>query len=77
MNREDKEEVVLRGMWKTIEALHNSLTTTSQILERFFDITPPEHRAEAARMLDGYNRMMKSCDELIAPIREVMNRESH
>jgi hypothetical protein len=66
------DEVIIDGMWQTIKVLHNALVSTSPTMEWFFDFSPAEHRLKAAEMMDAFNATLKSCDELVAPIRAIM-----
>lgn len=68
----NQDEVVMNGMWDVIKGLHNALVSTSATVEWFFDVTPPEHRLKAAERVDVFNQMLRSCDELLAPMREIM-----
>lgn len=68
----EQHEVVLEGMWQTIKALHAALTETGRTLELFFDRMPPEHRVRAAEAMDVVNEGLKSCDELVEPMRKIM-----
>ena len=68
-------DTIIKGMWKIIAAQHQVMQTTATMVEWFFDVTPIEHRLEAAKKMDAYVATMKSCDELIAPVRKIMEEE--
>jgi hypothetical protein len=59
-------------MWHTIKILHSALTATAPTVDWFFDVTPPEYRLKAAERVDTFSAMLKSCDELVAPMRKIM-----
>jgi hypothetical protein len=44
-------------------------------VEWFFDIAPPEHELKAAERLDAFHATLRACDELVAPIRKIMEEE--
>ena len=71
----EDRDVIFAGFWKTIKAMHDSMQTTAQMVEWFYDVTPDEHKLAAAQRMDAFNKMLKSCDELIAPIRKIMEDE--
>jgi hypothetical protein len=68
----DRDQVVLDGMWGVIKVLHKSLAATSPTVEWFFDVTPLEHKLKAAERVDAFNATLRACDELVAPIRKIM-----
>jgi hypothetical protein len=69
---EEHDRVVMNGLWQTIKVLHNALVSTAPTVDWFFDVTPPEHRLKAAERVDTFSAMLKSCDELVAPMRKIM-----
>ena len=68
----NRDQVVLDGMWQTIKALHGALAATAPTVEWFFDVTPPEHRLKAAERVDAFNKTLRACDELVEPMRQIM-----
>jgi hypothetical protein len=69
------DKVVIDGLWQTIKILHKALAATSPTMEWFFDIAPPEHELKAAERLDAFHATLRACDELVAPIRKIMEEE--
>jgi hypothetical protein len=69
---DDREQVVLDGMWRTIKALHAILVATAPQLEWFYGVTPDEHKLRAAQVLDTFNNGLNSCDALLEPMRKIM-----
>jgi hypothetical protein len=69
------DKVVIDGLWQTIKILHKALVATSPTVEWFFDIAPQEHKLKAAQRTDAFNATLKACDELVAPIRKIMEEE--
>jgi hypothetical protein len=68
----NRDQVVLDGMWQTIKILHKALAATSPTVEWFYDVTPPEHKLKAAERVDVFNATLHACDELVTPIRRIM-----
>jgi hypothetical protein len=72
VTRDHRDQVILDGMWQTIKTLHNALVSTAPTVEWFFDVTPQEHRLKAAERVDTFNKLLRSADELVAPMRKIM-----
>lgn len=69
---EERNQVVIEGMWLTIKTQHAALEAVNPTLEWLFDRLPQDHRLEAAKRMDAVHQLMGACNELVAPMRKIM-----
>lgn len=67
-----KHEVIQQGMWKTIDVLHTIITSLNPTLEWLYDRVRDSDRAEAANRMDVVHNAMRNVDELVEPMRRIM-----
>ena len=67
-----KESVVIEALWRIIKAQSDGMKITADLIEYLFDVIPQSEKPAAAARLDDYHALLKASEELIAPIRQIM-----